>query len=356
MTGRRDSPVRLHLVGGFLGSGKTTLLRRLLREGLYGEKVVVLVNEFGDVGIDGPLLRKAGSDVVELSNGCVCCQIGKDMLASVFEMIRAYDPARVVIELTGVAEPGRVLSSLSYSSELMEKARLEPTICVIDCHAFPHLTREMEYFFYCQAQAADIILLNKADLVEREAVSKVEAAVRDYSPRAFFFTTRHCEIDLAVLFDREAAPERPPATVPAPGCGHDHEGPCTHDDVVGESAPVGEERPAAPIFDTFVWRDTDLVFDRARLEAWTESLPLHLFRVKGTVRLAEGTFFLNWVRGSLGWEPAAEDDPNPTTLVFIGQEIAPAAFDEGLRACRKQRARGLRLTPATTLQSTDRDQ
>lgn len=340
MTEPRETPIGLHLVGGFLGSGKTTLLRRLLQEGLYGEKVVVLVNEFGDVGIDGALLRKGGNDVVELSNGCVCCQIGKDMLASVFEMIRAYNPQRIVIELTGIAEPGRVLSSLAYSSELMARARLEPTICVIDCHAFPFLTKEMVYFFYCQAQAADIILLNKADLVEADAIERVKQAVQEYSPRAFFFPTSHCELDLRAIFDNSEIV----AAHPQPQCAH-HHGPGEACDHAAPSALYHghDARLQKPLFDTFVWRDGDIVFDRGRLETWTEELPHKLFRVKGTVRLAEGPFFLNWVRGSLTWEPAAAEDPTPTTLVFIGQGITEGEFGAGLRACKKLQARGLRL-------------
>jgi G3E family GTPase len=323
----RRLPVRLHLVGGFLGSGKTTLLRRLLQEGRYGEKVVVLVNEFGDVGIDGALLRKGGNEVVELSNGCVCCQIGKDMLRSVFEMIRAYDPERIVIELTGVAEPGRVLSSLTYSSELMEKARLEPTICVVDCYSFPDLSQEMEYFFYCQAQAADIVLLNKVDLVDADRVELVKEAVRASSPRAFFFPTSYCAVDLSTIFASTDGPGPTPAS-----CGHPH--------------PEGEtcEAVPKPLFDSFVWRDPDLVFDRQRVEEWVDGLPPRLFRMKGTMRLAEGDFFINWVRGSLTWEPAAPEDPPPTSLVFIGQGISSSDFDDALRACKRLRARGLRLT------------
>ena len=322
MTSTVSRPVELHLVTGFLGSGKTTLLRRLLDRGMYGERVVVLVNEFGDVGIDGSLLRRSGRQVVELASGCVCCQIGNDMLASVFSMIATWQPEHIVIELTGVAEPGRVLSALTCSSDLMEKARLEPTICVVDCHAFPRLGPEEEYFFYCQAQASDIILLNKTDLVDAEDVARVEDAVHASNPRALVIPTRHCSVDLRAIF----AACVPPAEAHA------------------EASPAEAHAEASPVFDSCTWRDASLVLDRERLEAWLDAMPVGVLRVKGTVRLDGGAFFLNHVGGHSTWEPACEGDPSPNTLVFIGRGFDVRELLSTLSSCRRQRGRGLRLS------------
>ena len=322
-------PVKLHVVTGFLGSGKTTLLRRLLEEGLAGERVIVLVNELGEVGIDGALLRRGGHEVVEFTSGCMCCQLGPEVVASTLDMIQQYQPDRILIELTGVAEPGRVLSAYSHSDEIMARARIEPTICVVDAEAFPRLHAELEYAYYCQIQASDIVLLNKADLVPGPAcdgdwplaLAEVRDAVRELSPRAFIHPCVRCRVDLEGLFAVERA-ETDPAGVPT-------------------QAPHGER-----LFETRVLRDPESVFDRARVEAWLQTLPATLFRLKGTVRLAAGAFFLNWVRGHHEWEPAALGDPEPTVLVLIGRGVDMAACQEGLVICRRRKGRGVRLAPA----------
>ncbi len=349
MTSTVSRPVELHLVTGFLGSGKTTLLRRLLDRGMYGERVVVLVNEFGDVGIDGSLLRRSGRQVVELASGCVCCQIGNDMLASVFSMIATWQPEHIVIELTGVAEPGRVLSALTCSSDLMEKARLEPTICVVDCHAFPRLGPEEEYFFYCQAQASDIILLNKTDLVDAEDVARVEDAVHASNPRALVIPTRHCSVDLRAIFaacvpPAEAHAEASPAEAHAEASPAEAHAEASPAEAHAEASPAEAHAEASPVFDSCTWRDASLVLDRERLEAWLDAMPVGVLRVKGTVRLDGGAFFLNHVGGHSTWEPACEGDPSPNTLVFIGRGFDVRELLSTLSSCRRQRGRGLRLS------------
>lgn len=315
--------VKLHVVTGFLGSGKTTLLRRLLEEGLGGERVIVLVNELGDVGIDGALLRRGGHQVVEFTSGCICCQIGPEVVASTLDMIEQFHPDRILIELTGVAEPGRVLSAYMHSDEIVARARLEPTICVVDVRAFPELHAELEYFYYCQIQASDIILLNKVDLEPRAgALAQVREAVQEISPRAFVHPCVRCEVDLEALF----AVERPDAT----------------------GLPVSHPTlPGSPhqnrLFESGVLRDLDSVFDRGRVEGWLQELPRGVFRLKGTVRLAAGSFFLNWVRGHHEWEQAASEDLPPTTLVVIGRDLDMSACERGLAACRRRQGRGIRL-------------
>lgn len=317
--------VKLHVVTGFLGSGKTTLLRRLLETGLGGERVIVLVNELGEVGIDGALLRRGGYEVVEFTSGCMCCQLGPEAVQSTLDMIREFEPHRILIELTGVAEPGRVLSAYTHSDEIMARARLEPTICVVDAHAFPDLHEELEYYYYCQVQAADIILLNKTDLVaEPGALARVRDAVREISPRAYVHDCVRCDVDLEALFAVE------PADLP-PG------------ESISEREVVAPRRTTASLFQTGVIRDPESVFDRERLEEWLGGLPEAVFRLKGTVRLASGPFFLNWVRGHHDWEPASGEDPRATTLVVIGRSLDLAVYEEGLGACRRRRGRGIRL-------------
>jgi G3E family GTPase len=316
-------PVKLHLITGFLGAGKTTLLRNLLAQGLNRERIVVLVNEFGDVGMDGALLRRGSYEVVELSSGCVCCQIGPDMLRAVIDMIEHYAPDRIVCELSGVADPGRVLDILLRTPEMLERARLEPIVCVVDARSVHHVDSEQEMVWLCQVKSSDVILLNKMDLVADGG--DLEAGVAELNPRARVLRSTQCEVDLAALFAFAGA-ESPAQVEPtAPnGQAHHH----AHDE----------------IFESFVIRDPDGIYDRHRVEEWLRALGPEVFRLKGVMRLQTGEFFVNWVRVHFQWEPAAAGDAPPTTLVLIGRGMNEAVLRAGLNSCKSRKPRGIRLT------------
>ncbi|MBM3463870.1 MAG: GTP-binding protein [Armatimonadetes bacterium] len=314
--------VKIHLVTGFLGAGKTTLLRRLIEKGLSGEKFVLLVNEFGEVGIDGALLKRRGHDVMELSSGCVCCEVSGDLVRTVRDMIDEYQPARLIMESTGIAEPARILSTLWSSQEIMARARVEPVICLVDASAFEAMMQTLGYYYFCQVQAADIVLVNKVDLVDAAAVKKVDAAIKDMNKRVFIFHSVHGDVDLPSLFfadkaetESERRARAKKVVDAAPGGAHDH------------------EREA--IFESFVYEDATKTFDRGALEKYLDKLPKSLFRLKGTARTGDGVLYLNWVAGHYDWEPAAADDPQRTALVFIGRKLPREKLLGGLQGAPK---------------------
>jgi len=313
-----DNPVKIHVVTGFLGAGKTTLLRHILAHGMGGEKVAVLVNEFGEVGIDGGLLKRSGHEVVELASGCVCCEIGADMLDTVSKMIHDYHPERIVFELSGLAEPGSVLASLTQTNYLVGRIRLEPVLCVVDAYNFRALDHDLAYACYNQVQAADVVLLNKADLVPVPEIPDVEIAVRESNENALLVPCEYCRVDIRVLFDAET---------------------------VRHGAEHHAEAHHHTAFTSFAIKDEETTFDRGRVERWlTENPPVGLFRLKGTLRTREGSLFVNWVRGGCQFEPAAPSDPPPTTLVCIGTRLDAEAIEAALRECLPRQRKGLTIS------------
>jgi G3E family GTPase len=319
------APVKVHVITGFLGAGKTTLLRRLLEEGLRGERVAVLVNEFGEVGIDGGVLKRWGHEVVELASGCVCCEIGGDLLDTLTTIIHNAHPDRLVLELSGLADPGSVLASLTHTNYLLDKVRIEPTICVVDAPAFGSLDKDLEFAYFCQLQTADIILINKLDRIAKDELAPVEAIVTEQNPKALQLPCQWCDVDLAALFDSQHH------VVDAHHHDHDHQ--------------------HTAEFDTFVFQDPEVVLDKSRVDRFLDTAPRGLFRVKGTVRSRDRVLFLNWVRGSGTWEPATPSDAPPTTLVFIGRKLDREALESGLRACTPRR--GISLSKGRASQADE---
>jgi G3E family GTPase len=293
--------LKVNVIGGFLGSGKTTLLRHFLAQPKMAEKVAVIVNELGEVGVDGEVLARKGSKVVELTNGCVCCQVTGDLVDAIKALHADYRPDRLLIETTGVAEPGKVLTAL-YSPFLSGEVRVEPTVVVVDASGFARLYKELAYHYVMQVKAADVVLLNKADLVTPAAMRRVEAEVRKLHPRAFVARTVHGRVDLLGLLEGAEA-----------------------------AAPPAEEPGRAVKFDSFVFRGED-TFDKAKLGAFLEKLPAACYRAKGFVRTGEGPFLVNFTTGQTEWEPWPGQEA--ARLVFIGRGLREKALIRALMRCR----------------------
>jgi G3E family GTPase len=265
------------LVTGSLGSGKTTLLRHLLHA--TDQKLAIVMNEFGDLAIDSQILEGKNVRVAELAGGCVCCSLIGEFEAAVEEIISTIDPDRIVVETTGVAEPDAILFDVQ---EQLPQVWLDGVITVVDADQmvrFPQLGKTTRM----QIEQADMLLLNKTDLVtgfQQEAVEETLRAIRAVP----IIKAQRCQVDLALLFglgrDRRLEP-------PAP---HNHQ------------------------MQYCIYR-SDATFDPVRFEAWLTTLDPSLVRAKGFIRFGSGSFLFNWVRGRFELEPF----PHPSTeLVFIG--------------------------------------
>jgi len=272
------------LITGSLGSGKTTLLKRIVDTA--DRRFAVLMNEFGEIAIDSKVLRGDSIEIVELLGGCVCCSLTGEFEAAVEEIILRAHPEFIVVEATGVAEADALVYEVEDS---LPQVRLDSVICVVDAYSnikFPHLGRTT----LTQLQAADVVLINKIDLVTTADVKDVEAQVRRHNETAVFFKAVGCDVDTHVLFGFQMATERRPARV----------------------SYHGEAE-----FQSFVYT-TGARLDEEKFRELVSNLPSSVYRAKGFVQLNEDTYLFNYVVGRAELEGFGAEI---TQLVFIGRHL-----------------------------------
>lgn len=270
------------LITGPLGSGKTTLLRHIL--GTVPQKIAILMNEFGEIAIDGKIIEGKNVRIAELDGGCVCCSLQGEFEAAVNEVIDTVDPERIIVETTGVAEPDALIFDIQ---EALPRVRLDGVITVADADAmirFPHLGHTTRM----QVEDADSILLNKVDLVSATERGRVEEMIQKINLGAPVFPARHCQVDPDLLFGiaREKEIQRPQ---------HNHQ----------------------PEFESFSYR-TGAFLEKRCFEEFVTALPEDIYRAKGFVLFREGSQLFNFVGGRWELEPFPEQT---TALVFIGKGI-----------------------------------
>jgi G3E family GTPase len=291
-----DRKSNVFIISGFLGAGKTTLLKRILSWEQDLSDTVVLVNEFGDVGIDGAMLKEAGSDVVELTGGCICCSLKADLNLTLKSVRQQFNPRRIFIETTGVADPSMVMDAFD-DPQLDDQMQIVNVVTVLDIE----LWEARECFgpvFFKQLQQADLVLLNKIDIVHGRKVSRFLKEIHESMPHAQVIPTIHCKVEPEIVLNRRAAVSKPAGFT----------------DLNHHRHAYGD-RKAASKYITFCFR-TEKVLDEACFKRFTENLPWELFRMKGPVRFGDRTILVNYVGGKNEWSPW--NDVPETCLVFVG--------------------------------------
>ncbi len=317
----------LLLLAGFLGAGKTTLLKRIISWETDLSETVVLVNEFGDIGIDGALLKDSGSDVIELTSGCICCTLSADLKQALTRIWHRFKPRRILIETSGVADPKSIVPVLQEPG-IRQYMALKKIITVLDADIWG--AREaFGQLFYNQLEMAHLILLNKIDLLAAEKIPPFLKEIHEVIPDCQVVPTIHCGIDPETLWS-EAKPkmfELKPiqffTTASLNGKpdskGH-HHSPEEHD-----------SHPAKSInFVTFSFRDSR-IFDEVRFKNFIRNLPWELFRIKGIVRFADRLEMLNFVGGKSEW--STWEGEAETRLAFIGWRINKEETLRDLKNC-----------------------
>ncbi|WP_281545818.1 GTP-binding protein [Grimontia sp. SpTr1] len=319
----RTEQVPVTVLTGFLGAGKTTLLNRILTE-KHGYRYAVIVNEFGEEGIDNDLVVDADEEVFEMNNGCICCTVRGDLIRILSGLIkRAGQFDAIIVETTGLADPAPVIQTFFVDQDVAERTRLDAVVTVADA---VHLNSQLAEHHEADEQIAfaDVILLNKTDLAEAGDVEKVEARIRKSNPSARIIRTARCDAPLNEIigleaFSLERVMEFEPDFLES---GHAHE----HDNDV-----------------TSLSFTTDTPLDLEKFERWFgRLLQLHgqdILRSKGILDFAgqEQRYVFQGVHmlmdGSMmgAWP---EGKPRSSRMVFIGRNLNSMELKEGFEACK----------------------
>ncbi len=185
--------IKIDVVSGFLGAGKTTLIKKLLKEALNGQKVVLIENEFGEIGIDGGFLKEAGIEIREMNSGCICCSLVGDFGTSLKEVIETYQPERILIEPSGVGKLSDVTKAVNDVRDT--GSTLNSAVAVVDAMKCKMYIKNFGEFFINQIENAGTIILSRTDKLSEEKINTCVEMIREYNKEAVIITTPWEQLD-----------------------------------------------------------------------------------------------------------------------------------------------------------------
>ncbi len=190
---------KIDIISGFLGAGKTTLIKKLLEEAYKGEKVVLIENEFGEIGIDGGFLKDAGVEITEMNSGCICCSLVGDFGKSLKEVLERFSPDRVIIEPSGVGKLSDVIKAVQDVQDELPNAVLNSFSTVVDITKAAMYMKNFGEFFNNQVESAKTIILSRTQKFDAAKAEVVVAKLREQNPKAILITTAWDDIDGKVI-------------------------------------------------------------------------------------------------------------------------------------------------------------
>ena len=186
---------KVDIVSGFLGAGKTTLIKKLIKDALAGTRVVLIENEFGEIGIDGGFLKEAGIEIREMNSGCICCSLVGDFNASLKQVMETYQPERILIEPSGVGKLDDVMRAIEKTSEEIPDMKVGSAVTVVDAAKARVYFKNFGVFFVNQIENAGTVLLTRTDKVSQEKIDEAVALIREHNQKATIITTPLAELD-----------------------------------------------------------------------------------------------------------------------------------------------------------------
>jgi G3E family GTPase len=322
---QQDNMIPVTILTGFLGSGKTTLLNRILKED-HGQKIAVIENEFGEVGVDNDILETGDEQIIEMNNGCICCTVRGDLIRILGTLKEKRDSGalkfdRVIIETTGMADPGPVAQTFFTDEDIGNNYLLDSILTIVDAK---HAKETLDEFHEAQEQVgfADRILMSKTDLVTEDEVKTLSDRIRKMNPRAPIKHVHFGNAPIAEVldirgFNLNAILELEPDFLV--DSHHEH-----HDEV-----------------ESFVYR-SDKAFDGAKLEQFLGGMIQvygpDLLRYKGVLWMKgnanrvvfQGVHMM--MGGDIG-KPWAKGEKKQSLMVFIGKKLPKDLFIAGLDQC-----------------------
>ncbi len=180
---------RIDIISGFLGAGKTTLIKKLLKEALNGTKVVLIENEFGEIGIDGGFLKEAGIEITEMNSGCICCSLVGDFETSLKQVMEQYTPERILIEPSGVGKLSDVMRAIQNIAEGSSDMELNSAVTVVDVSKAKVYIKNFGEFFINQIENAGTIILTRTDKADQKKIEEAVELIREHNKKATIITT-----------------------------------------------------------------------------------------------------------------------------------------------------------------------
>ena len=343
-----DERIPVTILTGYLGAGKTTLLNRILSED-HGHRYAVIVNEFGEIGIDNDLIVNTDEELFEMNNGCICCTVRGDLIRTLHALLAREKNAvkpfdAIIVETTGLADPGPVVQTFFVDHFLQERTVLDSVTTLVDANHFLLRVADSREALE-QVAFADQIVLNKTDLVSLDALERVEAQLQKINPLAPIHRAQRANVALEKIlgsggFELARIVSLEPDFLHAAG----HE---AH----GEAAHVHDAHCGHSFEEHDHVHDTDIAsvalvshaaMDRARVSAWLTQLVAmqgqHILRAKGIIDIqheprrlvVQAVHML--LEGDLqrAWKP---DEPRVSRLVFIGRHLHKASLQAGFDTC-----------------------
>ncbi|MGY4232162.1 G3E family GTPase [Bradyrhizobium sp. USDA 4449] len=340
-----SSKIPVTVLTGYLGAGKTTLLNRILSEN-HGKKYAVIVNEFGEIGIDNDLIIGADEEVFEMNNGCICCTVRGDLVRIMDGLMKRkgkFDA--IIVETTGLADPAPVAQTFFVDEDVQKNARLDAVVTVADAKWLSDRLKDAPEAKN-QIAFADVIVLNKTDLVTKPELAEVEARIRGINPYAKLHRTERCSVALADVLDRGAFDlarilDIEPDFLTADDHDHDHD----HDHHHGhdhhhdhghglkhyhdedmQSLSLKTDKPLDP--NVFMpWLQNLVQVEGGKILRSKGILAFHddddRYVFQGVHMMLEGNHQRKWKEG----------EPRESRLVFIGRELPEELIRTGFESC-----------------------